>query len=78
MNFTMLTPFILADYGLQKPQVAAVMSVLGAMDVIARFSVPFITDKINLNNRTFFLIGIACMAAGRISNYGLYEIKLNK
>ncbi|KAG8038491.1 hypothetical protein G9C98_006187 [Cotesia typhae] len=79
MNFAMLTPFILAEYGLQKPQVATVMSVLGGIDVVARFLVPFVTEIIKLSNRTFFLIGIACMAAGRIilAHVTSYEVILS-
>ncbi|KAH0557789.1 hypothetical protein KQX54_011725, partial [Cotesia glomerata] len=79
MNFAMLTPFILADYGLSKPQVATVMSVLGGIDVVARFFVPFVTEIIKLSNRTFFLIGIACMAAGRIilAHVTSYEVILS-
>ncbi|CAG5077915.1 Similar to SLC16A1: Monocarboxylate transporter 1 (Bos taurus), partial [Cotesia congregata] len=79
MNFAMLTPFILAEYGLQKPQVATVMSVLGGIDVLARFFVPFVTDIIKLSNRTFFLIGVACMAAGRIilAHITSYEVILS-
>lgn len=67
LNFAMLTPFILAEYGLKKIEVATVMSVLGGMDVVGRLSISFIATKMKWDNRTFFLIGIGCMASGRIS-----------
>ncbi|KAK0072570.1 hypothetical protein PV325_011159, partial [Microctonus aethiopoides] len=66
LNFAMLTPFILAEYGLKKIQVATVMSVLGGMDVVGRLCISFIATKMKWDNRTFFLIGIGCMAIGRI------------
>lgn len=65
-NFSLLTPFILAEWDLEKPQIATAMSLLAAMDVAMRFFMPFIADRIGWENKTFFLIGILGMCLGRI------------
>lgn len=69
LNFSVLTPFVLGDFNLTKPQVAMAMSLLGAMDIFCRFSVPFVAGKIGWENRTFFIVGVMGMAAGRIGEY---------
>ncbi|XP_058814198.1 uncharacterized protein LOC131678139 [Topomyia yanbarensis] len=66
LNFSVLTPFVLGDFGLTKEQIASAMSLLGAMDICCRFFIPFIAGKIGWENRTFFLFGILNMALGRI------------
>lgn len=76
LNFSLLTPFILSEYGFSKMQVATVMSVLGGVDVITRLTIPFIASFIGWQNRTFFLVGILIIAAGRIvlahvGNFGI-------
>ncbi|XP_044019123.1 monocarboxylate transporter 12-like isoform X2 [Aphidius gifuensis] len=76
MNFSILTPFILSEYGLTKRQIATVLSILAAIDVIVRLSVSFFASKIGWENRTFFLFGIACLAAGRtvIAHISSYNV----
>lgn len=66
LNFSLLTPFILAEWGLEKPQIATAMSLLGGIDITMRFFVPFVAGKIGWENKTFFLFGILGMATGRI------------
>lgn len=66
LNFSLLTPFVLADWGFEKPDIAAVMSILGGVDISVRFFIPFIAGKIGWENKTFFLVGILGMAMGRI------------
>ncbi|XP_043262141.1 uncharacterized protein LOC122402966 [Colletes gigas] len=66
MNFALLTPFILGEYGFSKTQVATVMSILAGTDVGTRLTIPFIADCIGWQNRTFFLVGVTGMACGRI------------
>ncbi|XP_053682173.1 uncharacterized protein LOC128732803 [Sabethes cyaneus] len=66
LNFSVLTPFVLGDFGLNKEQIAMAMSLLGAMDICCRFIIPFIAGKIGWDNRTFFLFGVLNMALGRI------------
>lgn len=66
MNFSILTPFILSDHGLNKQQVATVLSLLAATDVVFRLLISFIGSKIGWSNRTFFLVGIGCISVGRV------------
>nr|XP_033330743.1 monocarboxylate transporter 13-like [Megalopta genalis]XP_033330744.1 monocarboxylate transporter 13-like [Megalopta genalis]XP_033330745.1 monocarboxylate transporter 13-like [Megalopta genalis]XP_033330746.1 monocarboxylate transporter 13-like [Megalopta genalis]XP_033330747.1 monocarboxylate transporter 13-like [Megalopta genalis] len=66
LNFSLLTPFILAEYGYSKIQVATFMSILAGVDVLTRLTIPFIANLIGWSNRTFFLVGVCQMAVGRI------------
>ncbi|CAG9563252.1 unnamed protein product [Danaus chrysippus] len=66
LNFSILTPFILGDFGLSKPQVAFFMSLLAGVDITVRFCVPFVAGKIGWDNNTFFLVGVLSMAMGRV------------
>ncbi|XP_026464458.1 uncharacterized protein LOC113367043 [Ctenocephalides felis] len=66
INFSILTPFILADFGLEKGQIAIVMSLLGGMDILVRFLIPFATERIPWQNKSFFLFGVLGMAFGRL------------
>ncbi|XP_053999521.1 uncharacterized protein LOC128887541 isoform X1 [Hylaeus anthracinus] len=66
MNFSLLTPFILSEFGFSKIRVATVMSILAGVDVATRLTIPFIADCIGWQNRTFFLVGISGIALGRI------------
>ncbi|XP_017156374.1 uncharacterized protein LOC108164907 [Drosophila miranda] len=66
INFAILTPFILNDLGFQGDQIALAMSTLGFFDLVVRFLIPLITAKINLSNRTFFVVGILGMCLGRV------------
>lgn len=65
LNFSVLTPFVLTDWGFEKTQIATAMSLLGGVDISVRFFIPFIAGKIGWENRTFFLVGILGMAMGR-------------
>lgn len=75
LNYSILTPFVLAEYGFTKQQIAFCMSLLGAMDISVRFFVPFIAGKIGWENKTFFLFGVFGMAVGRvfIAHFSTYE-----
>lgn len=72
LNFSLLTPFILGDYGKTKSEVALFLSILGGVDVSIRFCVPFLAGKIGWHNNTFFLFGVMIMATGRMGNYHFY------
>ncbi|XP_073834410.1 uncharacterized protein [Musca autumnalis] len=65
LNFSILTPFILSDFGLEISQITLSMSVLGGMDLATRFLLPFLTEKVPWDNRVFFLIGVVGIALGR-------------
>lgn len=66
LNFSLLTPFVLADWGFEKKQIALAMSLLAGIDLSVRFCVPFIAGKIGWENKSFFLLGIFAMAMGRV------------
>lgn len=65
LNFSILTPFILTDFGFETSQITLSISVLSGLDVITRFLVPFLTEKISWDNRVFFLIGVVGISIGR-------------
>lgn len=69
LNYSILTPFVLAEYGFSKQQIATCMSLLGAMDISTRFLVPFIAGKIGWENKTFFLFGVLGMGLGRVCKF---------
>ncbi|KFB42064.1 AGAP000718-PA-like protein [Anopheles sinensis] len=66
LNFSILTPFVLADFGCTRDQIAMAMSVLGVTDITCRCIIPLLAERISWQNRTFFLIGVINMALGRI------------
>ncbi|VEN42565.1 unnamed protein product [Callosobruchus maculatus] len=66
INFSILTPIILAEFSFPKYEIATFMSLLGLTDVVLRFTIPFVADKIGWSNRTFFVVGVMGMALGRI------------
>lgn len=72
VNFSILTPFIFGDLGLDKTYVALFMSLLAGIDVCVRFSVPFIAAKTGWDNNSFFLLGIISMGLGRISKLHIF------
>ncbi|KAL7743832.1 hypothetical protein ACLKA6_000239 [Drosophila palustris] len=65
LNFSILTPFILNDFGFDNSQITVAMSLMAGMDIIMRFLVPFFTEKMPWDNRVFFLIGVVGIAIGR-------------
>lgn len=69
INFSIITPMVLAEFNFGKYQIATFMSLLGATDIFVRFFIPFIADKIGWDNKTFFLVGVCSMALGRVSKY---------
>ncbi|KAI4463683.1 monocarboxylate transporter [Holotrichia oblita] len=66
LNFSILTPFVLEEFHFENFQIATFMSLLGATDVVCRFFIPFIADRMSWQNKSFFLLGVCCMAFGRI------------
>lgn len=75
LNFSILTPFILGDYGMTKPQVAFFMSLLAGVDLCVRFCIPFVAGKIGWDNNSFFLFGVMSMAMGRVGKYNIDSLK---
>ncbi|KAH8237659.1 hypothetical protein KR038_004783 [Drosophila bunnanda] len=65
LNFSILVPFILADFGFDTGQTTLAMSLCAGFDLLMRFLVPFLTEKMPWDNRVFFLIGVVGIALGR-------------
>ncbi|XP_034652721.1 monocarboxylate transporter 1-like isoform X1 [Drosophila subobscura] len=66
MNFSVLTPFILNNFGYSDEKISIVMSLLACMDISVRFLAPFALEKVKLDNRVLFAFGILCIAVGRV------------
>uniref|UniRef100_A0A1B0CVT5 Major facilitator superfamily (MFS) profile domain-containing protein n=2 Tax=Lutzomyia longipalpis TaxID=7200 RepID=A0A1B0CVT5_LUTLO len=66
INFSILTPFILGDFGYTKSETAFLMSLLAGADIGVRFIIPFVAGRIGWDNKTFFLFGVLGMAFGRV------------
>ncbi|KAJ8968756.1 hypothetical protein NQ314_002129 [Rhamnusium bicolor] len=54
------------EFNFGKYETATFMSLLGATDIVVRFFIPFIADRVGWSNKTFFLLGVMSMALGRI------------
>ncbi|XP_063374718.1 uncharacterized protein LOC134662428 [Cydia amplana] len=78
LNFSILTPFLLGDYGMSKSEVAFFMSLLAGVDICVRFCIPFVAGKIGWDNNSFFLFGVLSMAMGRVvlAYYQTYSVVL--
>ncbi|XP_067641002.1 uncharacterized protein out [Eurosta solidaginis] len=66
MNFSVLTPFILAEFGYTNNEISMAMSMLGGMDICVRFLAPFALEKVKLDNRVLFAFGIIAISIGRM------------
>ncbi|KAJ8914909.1 hypothetical protein NQ315_016063 [Exocentrus adspersus] len=67
LNFSILTPIVLKEFMFEKYEIATFMSLLGAMDIVIRFFIPFMADKIGWSNRVFFF--------NRCNEYGIWKNK---
>lgn len=67
LNFSILTPFILADFELSTEQSATFLSVLSVADLIFRFFAPFIGEFLKKPPRIMYMLSIFCLAAARFS-----------
>ncbi|XP_013118780.2 monocarboxylate transporter 1 [Stomoxys calcitrans] len=67
MNFVILTPFILKDFGFAMHDIALALSLMGFCDLIIRFLVPVITSKLKLSNKAYFTFGVLAMCVGRFA-----------
>ncbi|GBP96433.1 hypothetical protein EVAR_99094_1 [Eumeta japonica] len=73
LNFSILTPFILKDYGFTIQESAHFMSLLAGIDICVRFCVPLFAGRIGWDNNSFFLLGVT-MAMGRVVLATLSEL----
>lgn len=65
LNFAMITPFILDDLRYSSLEIASLMSVIGTLDIVTRFTSPFIGDFFKLTPKTMFGIGSCLFLVGR-------------
>lgn len=71
LNFSLLTPFILADLNLTTSQIAMFLSSLSIADLCFRFLAPFIGDYLNQPARIMYSISLIFLIITRFSKYFL-------
>lgn len=69
LNFSILTPFIMADFGLDISQSATFLSVLSTADLIFRFLAPFIGDYLKKPPRKMYMLTLFLLIISRFSKY---------
>lgn len=67
LNFSLLTPFILADIGLDTQAIATFLSVLSIVDLIFRFISPFVGDYFGASARVMYMISLTMLIVTRFS-----------
>uniref|UniRef100_A0A0K8V207 Monocarboxylate transporter 9 n=2 Tax=Bactrocera latifrons TaxID=174628 RepID=A0A0K8V207_BACLA len=67
INFSILVPFILDQYGYSNEQISTAMSMQGGMDICVRFLAPIVLERAkNLSNQLLFAFGIIAISLGRL------------
>lgn len=69
LNFSVLTPFIMADFGLNTSQSATFLSVLSIADLVFRFFAPFIGDYLKKPPRKMYMLTLFLLIISRFSKY---------
>lgn len=69
LNFSILTPFIMADFGLSTSQSATFLSVLSIADLVFRFFAPFIGDYLKKPPRKMYMLTLFLLIISRFSKY---------
>ncbi|XP_076235691.1 uncharacterized protein LOC143180050 [Calliopsis andreniformis] len=67
LNFSQLTPFILADIKLSTNEIASVMSVIATVDLIFRSLAPFLGEWLRQPPRIMYLLSLCLLIVGRMS-----------
>ncbi|KAF4529198.1 hypothetical protein B566_EDAN011444 [Ephemera danica] len=66
INFSMVFPFFILNLGLTKADAALCMSVTAAADIVARLTVPWLTDRVKaVGSRNTLLVSMTLLAAIR-------------
>lgn len=68
LNFAVLVPFILNDFGLSTDQIATFMSTAGFADITFRFLAPYIGDFLKKPPRVMFILTLIVLIIMRSSN----------
>lgn len=69
MNFSLLTPFILKEFGLTTGETAQVLSVLGIADIIFRLISPIILKYTNRSAKFMYCITLVLLVITRGCKY---------
>ncbi|KAL6267707.1 hypothetical protein P5V15_000778 [Pogonomyrmex californicus] len=67
INFSMLTPFILADMGLTTANIANVMSIIAMVDLVSRSVAPFLGEWLRLPPRMMYMLSLFLLIISRTS-----------
>ncbi|XP_015183571.1 PREDICTED: uncharacterized protein LOC107070156 [Polistes dominula] len=67
INFSLLTPFILADRNLTTNEIAIIMSVIATADLIFRSIAPYVGEWLNLTPRPMYTISLIFLIISRTS-----------
>lgn len=74
VNFSMLTPFILADMGYKTATIANVMSILAIADLISRGAAPYLGEWLRQPPRIMYMISLALLIISRTCNVYVYYV----
>uniref|UniRef100_A0A7G3APR5 Putative monocarboxylate transporter n=1 Tax=Lutzomyia longipalpis TaxID=7200 RepID=A0A7G3APR5_LUTLO len=66
LNFSLFTPFILADMNFTTEEIASVMSLLAISDIVFRFLAPFIGDYFHQSSRLMYMYSLVMLIIGRM------------
>lgn len=67
MNFTILTPFIMQDFGLDTYQIATFMSTISIADICFRFVAPYVSDYFQKPARVMYMWALILLILSRSS-----------
>ncbi|KYM98165.1 Monocarboxylate transporter 13 [Cyphomyrmex costatus] len=67
INFSVLTPFILADMGLTTAKIANIMSVIAIADLISRGAAPYLGEWLRLSPRMMYMLSLFLLIISRSS-----------
>ncbi|XP_026828950.1 monocarboxylate transporter 9-like isoform X2 [Ooceraea biroi] len=68
-NFSLLTPFILADMDMNTAKIATIMSVIAIVDLISRCAAPFLGEWLHQPPRIMYLISLSLLIISRTCNH---------
>lgn len=69
MNFSLLTPFIMQDFGLDTQQIATFMSTISVADVCFRFIAPYVSEFFKQSSRVMYMCSLMLLMLSRFSKY---------
>lgn len=69
LNFSILTPFILADMGLKLSQIATFLSTLSVADIVFRFLAPHIGEYLKKPPRKMYMLTLLFLIITRFCKY---------